>query len=133
MVMKTASRCGSLRRSIVASASSQPSFLGRLGAGRPSDAELVASLGCVRIPLGPVYDHVSVGGGSTSLTAVLYAAHEGIDTLVIDRSWFGGKVATTEQFNSIVAFPQTFTVQSSLICSFPNARALASSCCRRQM
>ena len=57
---------------------------------QPAVAELAAKLGLKTEASRSQYDLIVVGGGPTGLTAALYTAREGIDTLVIERAAFGG-------------------------------------------
>ena len=57
----------------------------------PSNAELASRLGISPKPGRQFYDLIVVGDGPAGLTASLYAAREGIDTLAIERSGVGGQ------------------------------------------
>ncbi len=48
-----------------------------------------------------------IGGGPAGLTAALYSAREGIDTLVIERAAFGGQAAVTEKLDNLPGFPES--------------------------
>jgi thioredoxin reductase (NADPH) len=71
----------------------------------PSNAELAAKLGLQTKPQRQVYDLVVIGSGPCGLTAALYAAREGIDTLVIERSGLGGQAGTTAAIENFPGFP----------------------------
>jgi thioredoxin reductase (NADPH) len=51
------------------------------------------------------YDLIIVGGGPSGLTAAIYAARDGIKTLVIEKSAAGGLAATTEHIENYPGFP----------------------------
>ena len=55
----------------------------------PSNAELAAKLELKTTAERSHYDLIIVGGGPAGLTAALYTAREGIDTLVIERAALG--------------------------------------------
>ena len=61
----------------------------------PTNAELAAKLGISPKAKREFYDLVVVGGGPAGLTTGLYAAREGMDTLIIERSAVGGQAAAT--------------------------------------
>jgi thioredoxin reductase (NADPH) len=70
----------------------------------PSNAELAAKLGLKMTAERSHYDLIIVGGGPTGLTAALYTAREGIDTLVIERAAMGGQAATTQWLDNVPGF-----------------------------
>src|SRR6266545_1447404 len=72
----------------------------------PSNAELAAKLGLQTRAKMDYYDLVCVGGGPTSLTAALYAAREGLDVLVIEKSGLGGQAGVTERLDNFPGFPE---------------------------
>ena len=57
----------------------------------PSNAELAARLGINPQASRSYYDLIIVGGGPAGLTAAIYAAREGMDTLIIERGGVGGQ------------------------------------------
>ena len=71
----------------------------------PTNVALATKFGLQTHPECPFYDLVVVGGGPAGLTAALYAAREGIDTLVVERSAPGGQAAVTEQLDNYPGFP----------------------------
>jgi thioredoxin reductase (NADPH) len=71
----------------------------------PSNAELAAKLGLATHAKLPYYDLIVVGGGPTGLTTALYAAREGLEVLVIERSALGGQAGVTERLDNFPGFP----------------------------
>jgi len=70
----------------------------------PSNAELAAKLHLKTLAERSHYDLIVVGGGPAGLTAALYAAREGIDTLVIERAALGGQAATSQWLDNVPGF-----------------------------
>jgi thioredoxin reductase (NADPH) len=71
----------------------------------PSNAALAAKLGLQTHAECRFYDLAVIGGGPAGLTAALYAAREGIDTLVVERGAPGGQAAVTERLDNYPGFP----------------------------
>ena len=76
---------------------------------QPAVAELAAKLGLKTEASRSHYDLIVIGGGPAGLTAALYTAREGIDTLVIERAAFGGQAAGTERLDNMPGFPDGVT------------------------
>lgn len=72
----------------------------------PTNAELARKLDITPKAKREFYDLIVVGAGPTGLTAALYAAREGIDTLVIERSGVGGQAGATQFIENYPGFSQ---------------------------
>lgn len=72
----------------------------------PSNAALAAKLGLKMTAERSHYELIVVGGGPAGLTAALYAAREGISTLVIERAALGGQAAATERLDNMPGFAE---------------------------
>jgi thioredoxin reductase (NADPH) len=75
----------------------------------PSNAELAAKLGLETKAKCEFYDLIIVGGGPTALTTAIYAARDGYDVLVIERSGLGGQAGITERLDNYPGFPEGVT------------------------
>ena len=72
----------------------------------PSNAELAQKLGLQTKAQNSFYDLIVIGSGPAGLTAALYAARDGIETLVIERGGVGGQAAVTERLDNFPGFPE---------------------------
>ncbi|NQW24026.1 MAG: FAD-dependent oxidoreductase [SAR202 cluster bacterium] len=70
----------------------------------PSNAELAAKLGISPKAKREFYDLIIVGSGPAGLTTALYAAREGIETLVIEKGGIGGQAGVTERIDNYPGF-----------------------------
>lgn len=75
----------------------------------PSNAELAAKLGIQTAAKSNFYDLIVIGSGPAGLTAAIYAAREGIETLVIERGGVGGQAGMTERLDNFPGFPEGVT------------------------
>ncbi len=71
----------------------------------PSDAELAQALGIQVRPQRRFYDLAIVGGGPAGLAASIYAAREGVDCVLIERSALGGQAGLTSRIDNYPGFP----------------------------
>ena len=77
----------------------------------PSNAELAKKLGLKTEAQKNYYDLIIIGGGPAGLTASIYAAREGIDTLLIERSGLGGQAGITIGLDNFPGFPEGISGQ----------------------
>ena len=63
--------------------------------GRPSDVDV-----------GPVVDLAVVGSGPAGLAAAVYAASEGLSTVVIESEAIGGQAGTSSMIRNYLGFPR---------------------------
>ena len=68
-------------------------------------AELAARAGLPTAPSSELYDVVIVGAGPAGLTAAVYAASEGLHTLVCERHAPGGQAGTSSRIENYPGFP----------------------------
>src|SRR5690349_577475 len=72
----------------------------------PTNAELAKKLGLTTEAKKTYYDLIIIGGGPAGLTAAIYAAREGADTLLIERSGLGGQAGITVGLDNFPGFPE---------------------------
>ena len=72
----------------------------------PTNAELAAKLGIQSRAKRDFYDLIIVRAGPAGLSTALYAAREGIETLVIERSSVGGQAGATERIDNYLGFAE---------------------------
>lgn len=72
----------------------------------PSNALLAEKLGLNTKAQQKFYHAIVIGGGPTGLTAALYMAREGLDTLVIERAGLGGQAGSTEKLDNFPGFDE---------------------------
>ncbi len=72
----------------------------------PTNEELARRLGLTLEARRRFYDLVIIGGGPAGLAAAIYAAREGIETLVVERSGLGGQAGVTERIDNYPGFPE---------------------------
>jgi len=72
----------------------------------PSEGELARCIGLLKpIDSEQVYDTAIVGAGPAGLAAAVYAASEGLSTLVLDCRSFGGQAGASARIENYLGFP----------------------------
>lgn len=77
----------------------------------PSNAELAKKLGLKTEAKKTYYDLIIIGGGPAGLTAAIYAAREGADVLLVERSGLGGQAGITVGLDNFPGFPEGISGQ----------------------
>ena len=72
----------------------------------PSNDELAERLNLQTHAKGEFYDFVIVGAGPAGLAAAVYAASEGLKTVVIEREAPGGQAGTSSKIENYLGFPE---------------------------
>jgi thioredoxin reductase (NADPH) len=72
----------------------------------PDNQALARRLGLTLDAKRGSYDLAIVGGGPAGLAAAIYAAREGIDAVVVERSALGGQAGVTERIDNYPGFPE---------------------------
>ncbi len=72
----------------------------------PSNAQLAEKLGMQSRAQRLFYDAIIIGGGPTGLTAAIYLAREGVETLVIEKAGLGGQAGITQTLDNFPGFDE---------------------------
>jgi len=70
----------------------------------PPNAALIEAIGGGTRVHGDVYDLAVVGAGPAGLAAAVYAASEGLDTVVLEREISGGQMGTSSHIRNFLGF-----------------------------
>ncbi len=73
---------------------------------RPNVRQITEKLGWFHEPGRAEYDLAIYGAGPAGLSAAVYAASEGISTVVIERSAVGGQAGSSSKIENYLGFPQ---------------------------
>jgi thioredoxin reductase (NADPH) len=72
----------------------------------PSTLELAGALGLRTSAQQPLYDVCIVGGGPAGLAAAVYAASEGLSTVIVERDAPGGQAGQSAAIENYLGFPK---------------------------
>ena len=72
---------------------------------RPGNGEIGRRMGLRTEPRASVYDFVIVGAGPAGLAAAVYAASEGLSTLMIEKEAPGGRAGMSSRIENYLGFP----------------------------
>jgi thioredoxin reductase (NADPH) len=75
----------------------------------PSMSELAEKVGLSTVPTTDFYDVVIVGGGPAGLGAAVYAASEGLRTVLVERQATGGQAGQSSRIENYLGFPDGVT------------------------
>jgi len=75
----------------------------------PSMSDLAARVGLSTTPTTDFYDVVIVGGGPAGLGAAVYAASEGLRTVLVERQATGGQAGQSSRIENYLGFPDGVT------------------------
>ncbi|GAA6524236.1 FAD-dependent oxidoreductase [Intrasporangium sp. DVR] len=75
----------------------------------PSTVALATLLGLRTRAERPLYDVCIIGGGPAGLAAAVYAASEGLDTVIVEREAPGGQAGQSASIENYLGFPRGLT------------------------
>jgi thioredoxin reductase (NADPH) len=84
-------------------------------------AQLADRLGLHTRPDEDLYDVVIVGAGPAGLTAALYAASEGLDTVVVEHDAIGGQAGSSSRIENYPGFPDGISGSDFAAATFAQA------------
>jgi thioredoxin reductase (NADPH) len=71
----------------------------------PTPRDLAQRIGLQTAATKPFYDLIVIGGGPTGLAAAVYAASEGLRTILLECTATGGQAGTSSQIENYLGFP----------------------------
>jgi thioredoxin reductase (NADPH) len=72
----------------------------------PSNAEIAQTIGAQTDVVPELYDVIIIGAGPAGLSAAVYAASEGLKTVLLEREAFGGQAGTSSLIRNYLGFPK---------------------------
>ena len=73
---------------------------------RPTVRQVLEKLGWYRMPSRSEYDLAIYGAGPAGLSAAVYAASEGLKTVLVERWTVGGQAASSPRIENYLGFPE---------------------------
>jgi thioredoxin reductase (NADPH) len=73
---------------------------------RPTIRQVIEKLGWFRNPSRAEYDLAIYGAGPAGLSAAVYAAADGLSTVLVERSAVGGQAGSSSRIENYLGFPQ---------------------------
>ncbi len=71
----------------------------------PTQGELAANVGLTTTPASDFYDLVVIGAGPAGLGAAVYAASEGLRTVLVEKRATGGQAGQSSRIENYLGFP----------------------------
>lgn len=87
----------------------------------PRLADVARRMGILQILPDEVFDTVIIGSGPAGLGAAVYAASEGLRTLVLDRLGPGGQAASSSRIENFAGFPEGISGRDLAVRSYLQA------------
>jgi thioredoxin reductase (NADPH) len=72
----------------------------------PTNAEVAGAIGAQTDAAPVLYDVIIIGAGPAGLSAAVYAASEGLRTVLLEREAFGGQAGTSSLIRNYLGFPK---------------------------
>jgi thioredoxin reductase (NADPH) len=98
-----------LARAGTAAASPVVEVMGTTVLANPTNRQLAEAFGVAVDVSAEVFDVAVVGAGPAGLGAAVYAASEGLSTLVLEGDAFGGQAGTSSMIRNYLGFPRGIT------------------------
>jgi thioredoxin reductase (NADPH) len=86
-----------------------------LALANPTNEEAGRALGLRHSDERGVFDTIIIGAGPAGLSAAVYAASEGLRTIVVDQATIGGQAGTSSRIRNYFGFP--FGISGAELCS----------------
>jgi thioredoxin reductase (NADPH) len=92
----------------------------------PTNAEIAGALGVRTRPPSASYDVIVIGAGPAGLAAAVYAASEGLRTLLLEREAIGDQADTSSSIRNYLGFPRGISGTELAVRAFEQAGIVGS-------